>query len=84
MASSGQAAHIANVSGDTSSESATSARSVPAERRSLTRTRRHWTTAAVVTPANVQSELDHFGPLCKSETKAGKTYFKCKLHNRFS
>jgi hypothetical protein len=84
MASSGSAAHIANVSGDTSSESGTSARSAPAERRSLTRTRRHWTTAAVVTPANVQSELDHFGPLCKSETKAGKSYFKCKLHNRFS
>jgi hypothetical protein len=47
MASSGSAAHIANVSGDTSSESATSARSAPAERRSFTRTRRHWTTATV-------------------------------------
>jgi hypothetical protein len=76
MASSGSAAHTAHVTGDTSSESAISVRSAPAERRALTRTRRTWTTAAVVTPAIVQSELDRFGPLCKSETKAGKTYFK--------
>jgi hypothetical protein len=84
MASSGSAAHIAHVTGDTSFESATSIRSAPAERRALTRTRRHWTTAAVVNPANVQSELDRFGPLCKPETKAGRTYFKWKLHNNFS
>jgi hypothetical protein len=69
MASSGSAAHIAHVTGDTSSESATCVRRAQAERLALTRTRRHWTTAAVVTPANVQSELERFGPLCKSETK---------------
>jgi hypothetical protein len=83
MASFGSVAYIAHVTGGTSSESATSIRSAPTARRALTRTRRHWTTAAVVIPANMQSELDRFGPLCKSETKAGKTYLKCKLHNRF-
>jgi hypothetical protein len=67
--------HTAHVTGDTSSESAISIRSAPTIRRALTRTRRNWTTTAVVTAANVHSELDRFGPLCKSETKAGKRTF---------
>jgi hypothetical protein len=66
MASSGSAAHIANVSGDTSSESATSARSAPAARRSLTRTQRHWTTAAVVTPQMCSPSSTILG-LCASQ-----------------
>jgi MULE transposase domain len=83
MTSPAAAVHIAHAS-ETSSESRGSAGTAAGVRISSTPKRRQWSTVVVAVPATLEEELGRYGPLCKSDTKAGKTYYKCKLHSRFS
>jgi hypothetical protein len=83
MTSPAAAVHIVHAS-ETSSESRGSGGTAAGVRISYTPKRRQWSTVVVAVPANLEEELGRYGPLCKSDTKAGKTYYKCKLHSRFS
>jgi hypothetical protein len=83
MASPASAVIIRHAVTDNYSDCGASNASVQASRRIYAR-RRNWKTAAIVLPADGQGELERYAPLCRSDEKAGKTYYRCKLHNRFS